>query len=101
MKYLVNKKINKVNDLQKELVKYVSAKKQALFLDNIISKNILLDNELNIVKGARNTKIGSHPKNTDTLTYKHATALEALIGYLYLTNNEERLKIIMKEIVGN
>ena len=37
---LVNRKINKVNDLQKECVKYVSAKNQASFVDKIIINNI-------------------------------------------------------------
>lgn len=98
--YLINKGINKVNELQKEAVKYVSAKSQATILDNLINNNVLLSDEMDIIKRARNAKSLSHPKNTDILTYKHATALEALIGYLYIIKAEERLKIIMKEIIG-
>ena len=39
-----------------------------------------------------------HPKNTDIVTYKWATGLEAVIGYLYLTS-KERLDLLMKKIL--
>ena len=42
----------------------------------------------------------SHPKNCDIVTYKHATALEAIIGYLELSNNKNRIDEIMNEILG-
>lgn len=99
-RFLIEKNINKVNDLQKEAVSYVSARAQASFLDMLIKKNLLLENELDIVKRARNAKSLSHPKSVDILTYKHATALEALIGYLYILKEEDRLNIIIKEIIG-
>lgn len=98
--YLINKKINKVNDLQKEAIKYVSAKSQATILTNLIENGILLNDELDVVKRARNAKSSSHPKGVDILTYKHATALEAMIGYLHITNKKNRLDIITKEIIG-
>lgn len=94
-KYLIQKGINKVNDLQKFAVNYVSAKSQASFLNYLIKNEILNEKELSIVKRARNAKVGSHPKRIDILTYKHATALEALIGYLYILNEEDRIKFIM------
>ncbi|HHX16342.1 MAG TPA: ribonuclease III [Mollicutes bacterium] len=94
-KYLIQKGINKVNDLQKFAVNYVSAKSQASFLNYLIKNEILNEKELSIVKRARNAKVGSHPKRVDILTYKHATALEALIGYLYILNEEDRIKFIM------
>lgn len=99
-RFLIEKNINKVNDLQKEAVKYVSARSQALFLDKLVSNNLLLEDELDVVKRARNTKTLSHPKSVDILTYKHATALEALIGYLSILKREDRVNIIMKEIMG-
>lgn len=98
--YLINKGLNKVNDLQKEAVKYVSARSQATILNKLIENNMLLADELDIVKRARNAKSSSHPKGVDILTYKHATALEAMIGYLYITNNRNRLNIIVREIIG-
>ena len=94
--YLLKKGIVKVKELQQEATSYVSAKSQTKILDKI--KNYLSEEELEIVKKGRNAKSHKAPKNTDILTYKHATGFETLIGYLYL-NNQIRLKEIMKMIV--
>ena len=98
--FLINKGIANVNDLQTESINYVSAKAQANFLERMIECNFLSDEEIGVVKRARNYKSNSHPKNTDILTYKHATALEAVIGYLDLINNKNRIDEIMKFILG-
>ena len=97
-KYLINQGIGNVNDLQKEAVKYVSAKAQAKFLTELVNKNFLTDEEIGVVRRARNHKGGSHPKNCDIITYKYATGLEALIGFLELDNRRDRIDEIMKEI---
>lgn len=94
---LINKGINKVERLQVESVKYVSAKGQAKILDNLINTGILNEEELEIVKRGRNYKRSAHPKNTDIVTYKYATGFETLIGYLYLTN-KDRLNEILNQI---
>ena len=83
--YLISKKISNVNDLQTESIKYVSARAQAKFLEELINNNFFTEEELNVIRRARNYKSRSHPKNTDIITYKHATGLEAVIGYLDLT----------------
>ncbi|MBQ7104756.1 MAG: ribonuclease III [Bacilli bacterium] len=99
-KYLINKNIAKVNDLQKEASNYVSAKAQASFLKSMIENNFFFEEELSIIRRARNYKSNSHPKNCDIVTYKHATALEAVIGYLELSNNRTRIDEIMNNILG-
>ena len=99
-KYLIEKGIGNVNDLQTESLKYVSAISQAKFLTEMIDKNKLSEKELDIVKRARNYKTTSHPKSCDIITYKYATGLEALIGYLYLDGNIERVNEIMNFILG-
>ena len=99
-KFLIEKKISNVNDLQKNAVNFVSAVNQARFLEEFIKMNFFNEEELSIIKRARNHKGGKHPKNCDIVTYKHATALEALIGYLKLTNNDERIETIMGMILG-
>lgn len=96
--YLINKNITKVDNLQKEAIKYVSAKGQAKILTNLIDNNILTEEELNIVKRGRNYKRSTHPKNTDIITYKMSSGFEALIGYLYLQNNTKRIEEILKYI---
>ena len=98
--YLLSKGNYKVGDLQNMAVKYVSAKAQSAFLDKMIDDNFLTEEELTIVKRARNHKSHQSPKHTDIITYKKSTGLEALIGYLKLTNNEIRIEEIMKYIVG-
>ncbi len=95
---LIKKGIAKVSDLQKEAVKYVSAKAQANILTNLIEKNTFTDEELDIIKRGRNYKRNTHPSNTDIITYKMSTGFEALIGYLYLENKTTRLQEILSHI---
>ena len=96
--YLINKGIVYVVDLQKEAIKYVSAKSQAKILDYLVNNNYLSEEEVNIVKRGRNYKRDSHPKNTDIITYKKSTGFECLVGYLYLSKNINRLDEIMNII---
>lgn len=94
-RFLINQNISKVNDLQKAAVKYVSAINQSRFLINMLSNNFFSEEEINVIKRARNYNSKSHPKNCDIVTYKYATALEALIGYLSLLDKQDRIKEIM------
>lgn len=98
--YLVGQGIIKVKDLQATAINYVSAKSQRKFLNLMMDVNFFSEVELSIIKRARNHKGGAHPKNTDIITYKHATGLEALIGYLYLETKIERIEEIMHFIIG-
>ncbi len=98
--YLLEKGIAKVEELQKEAVKYVSAKSQARILDYLINNSYLSSEELDIVKRGRNYKRTSHPKNTDIITYKMSSGFEAMIGYLYVIKNIDRLDEIMNIILG-
>jgi len=99
-KYLIDKNISNVNDLQKESIKYVSAKNQAAILQRLIEDSFFTEEELTIIKRARNHKGTSHPKNCDIVTYKHATSLESLIGYLEIKENRNRIEEIMNYITG-
>lgn len=98
-KSLIDKNIALVDDLQKVAINYVSAKSQSKILNLLIDKDVLTLEEMDVVKRGRNYKRASHPKNTDILTYKNSTGFEALIGYLYLNNNKERLDNIMKIVL--
>jgi ribonuclease-3 family protein len=98
-KYLIGTGIGNVNELQKAAVNYVSAKSQAKYLSLMIESNFLTNKEINIVKRARNYKTTSHPKNCDIITYKCATGLECLIGYLDLDNRRERIDEIMNFVL--
>lgn len=98
-RYLINSGIGNVNDLQKNATNYVSAVNQAKFLTEMMDSEFLSLEELDVVKRARNYKTTSHPKSCDIITYKYATGLEALIGYLDLKNNKERVEEIMNFIL--
>ena len=97
--YLVNKSIVKVNNLQHEAIKYVSAVAQRQKLEYLININSLTKEELDICYRARNHNGTRHPKNTDIITYKYATAFEAIIGYLYVNKQYDRLDKILELIV--
>jgi len=75
--------------LHRMTVQYVKAEGQALALKEIMPR--LTEQETALVKRARNHKTTTKPKNVDPVTYKQATALEALIGYLYLAGEDARL----------
>ena len=98
-KYLISKNIVKVKDLQKESIKYVSANSQASFLKNMLDDNFFNEEEVKIIMNARNHKNNHKPRNCDIITYKYATALEALIGYLYVNDNKKRIDEIMQFIL--
>jgi ribonuclease-3 family protein len=79
-----------VDVLHKEAIKYVSANAQAKAV-KVMLKDFLTDNEIRLVKRARNQKITSKPRNAEIINYKLATGFEALIGNLYMENNLKRL----------
>lgn len=96
--YLINKGISKVKELQVEAIKYVSATSQRRILEELINREFLTSDEIDIVNRGRNAS--SHgSKSTDIITYKKATGLECLIGYLY-KNDLERCNEILDYIVG-
>ena len=75
-------------------VRYVKAKAQS---DAMIAiEPVLKDKELAIYKRGRNAKSGTVPKNADLTEYRRATGFEALIGFLYLEKETDRLLEIME-----
>ncbi|KXZ38959.1 ribonuclease-3 family protein [Alkalithermobacter thermoalcaliphilus JW-YL-7 = DSM 7308] len=97
-KYLVEKYNNiKVNELHKKATQFVKAKSQCIIVKNL--ENELTDKEMSIVKRARNQKSNTIPKNAQVIDYKYATAFEALIGYLYLSNDIERMEYLIQKSI--
>lgn len=74
---------------------YVKAKSQSAIMYNI--EDTLTEDELYIYKRGRNTKSATVPKNADVIDYRNATGFEALLGYLYLIGNKERLYNILEK----
>ncbi len=98
--HLIESGLCKVNDLQRKSIDFVSARAQSKFLASMTDINMFSEEETSIIMRARNYKSKSKPKNTDIITYKHATALEALIGYLYLEKRNDRIVEIINFIIG-
>lgn len=85
--------------LHLESVKYVKAHAQSNSIHAI--EGMLTDKEMAVYKRGRNAKSATVPKNADLTDYRHATGFEALIGYLYLSNEEERMNELMSAAYEN
>ena len=85
-----------VKDLHRESVKYVSAKAQTEAYFKI--KDSLSEKEEAIFKRARNAKVGHSPKSATQSEYHIATGIEALFGYLYLSESKERISELFRII---
>lgn len=83
----------KVRDLHRDAVRFVKASAQAGILKKI--EGFLTEKEKDVVRIARNTKVNTVPKNADIMDYHYSTGFEALLGYLYLTGQNERLNKIL------
>ena len=79
----------KPHELHINSIKYVKAKSQAETLKKL--ERVLTEEEKEIVRRGRNTQTHHIAKNASMQEYMYATAFEALIGYLYLTKQDERL----------
>jgi len=95
--YLVSRSSFPAGELHKQAKKYVSASAQSGILGAI--EGILTEEELAIYKRGRNSNSASSPKNADMAQYRRATGLEALIGYLYLKGNDDRLDEIIGAVI--
>ena len=93
---LVNSTNLKPHELHMKSISYVKAKAQADLLQKLEIE--LSEEEKDIVRRGRNTKTHHIAKNASMSDYMYSTAFEALIGYLYLTNNEKRLNEILEKI---
>lgn len=97
--HLVNNSNAKPHKLHMESIKYVKAKAQADILNKI--KGNLTEKEMEIVKRGRNVQNHHVAKNANVADYAMSTAFEALIGYLYLTKQDERLKEVLSMCLIN
>lgn len=86
-----------VNDLHRESVKYVSAQAQTAAFEKI--KDILTEEETAQFKRGRNAKVGHSPKSATDAEYHTSTGIEALFGYLYLAEQQGRIKELFGIII--
>ncbi|MGH4052286.1 MAG: Mini-ribonuclease 3 [Clostridium sp.] len=97
--YLVEKNRDmNAHKIHVKAIEYVKAHGQSEYMKFLIEG--LDQEELGIFKRARNAKSGTTPKNADLNEYKWATGFEALMGFLYLSEKNERLNEILEKIVN-
>lgn len=85
--------------LHLKTVKYVKAEAQSRSINAIMEE--LNEEEEAIYRRGRNAKSYTAPKNADIRDYRRATGFEALMGYLYLIKNDERLNHLMDMAFNN
>ncbi len=84
-----------VNKLHRKAAKMVKATGQAELFHKI--EGDLSEEEISVFKRGRNAKSFTSAKNTSKRDYSIATGMEALIGYLYLTNQTDRILELLKK----
>ena len=96
---IVSDKPGDVGRAHHTAVRYVSAAGQAKAAKAMIASGFLTEEEERIYKRARNHRTMSRPQHADPKDYKIATGFEALLGYLYLSDERDRLREIAGEAV--
>lgn len=86
-----NTQVNKMNKQASSLVK---AEAQSIMIGGL--EALLTEDEEAIYKRGRNAKSYTSAKNASITDYRRATGFEALVGYLYLTNQFDRLVELVK-----
>ncbi len=79
-------------------VRYVRAEGQAKAMRQLVEE--LTEEEQALARRARNRKITSRPRNVDPFVYKLATAFEALVGYLFLIEDKQRLDWFIERAIA-
>lgn len=85
---VVGKANRPANDLHRITVKYVSATAQAKIVDCLMEE--FTEEELSVYRRGKNAKPHTMAKNASPAEYLHATGFEAVLGYLYLTEQMDR-----------
>lgn len=94
-RYLIFKGETKPNQLHRKANRYVSAKAQASLVSKMLEMNFLTEKEVDIYKRGRNTNSHTKAKNADVVTYRMSTGFEAVLGYLHMTEQIERLEEVI------
>jgi ribonuclease-3 family protein len=90
--FLINSGVTRPNQLHRRATHYVSAKAQADLYFKMHELEMLSEEEETMFSRGRNAKSKHTAKNTDPRTYAISTGFEALMGYLHLTGQKERLE---------
>lgn len=89
--YMVSNFPGVVNAVNQKKTTFVCAHAQSEIMGYLIGQGVLTDEEMSVYRRGRNQKSATHSKNSSIQEYRRATGFEALIGYLYLTEQYERM----------
>ena len=89
--YVVSNFPGVVNAVNQKTTTFVCAHAQSEIMGYLIGQGVLTDEEMSVYRRGRNQKSATHSKNSSIQEYRRATGFEALIGYLYLTEQYERM----------
>ena len=89
--YVVSNFPGVVNAVNQKKTTFVCAHAQSETMGFLIGQGVLTDEEMSVYRRGRNQKSATHSKNSSIQEYRRATGFEALIGYLYLTEQYERM----------
>lgn len=96
--YLISKGITKVKDLHTQAIRFTCAGGEAKVIEKLMN-GFLSESEIDVFKRGRNAEATHHPKAVDLATYHQSTGFEALLGFLYLERQSERLSEIIQESI--
>ncbi|WP_067103267.1 Mini-ribonuclease 3 [Streptococcus sp. DD13] len=91
-RHLIFQGMTKPNKLHQKANRYVSARSQADLISQMLEADILTEKERDIYKRGRNANSHTKAKNADVVTYRMSTGFEALLGYLHMTEEIDRLE---------
>lgn len=94
--YILDLGLN-VNELHRKAIDFVKAESQAKYV--FLLEDFFTEKESQLIRRGRNAKSNTNPKNVDISSYRYSTGFEAMIGYLYLTGENERILEIFREII--
>lgn len=89
-KYFANLGLTKVDDLHKRVINYTCAEHQSKSIKYMLENNLLSEEEITIFKRGRNSNTNKTRKSLSKADYNNATGFESMIGFLHLTNQDER-----------
>lgn len=98
--YVISQGDTSPNKLHKAAVKYVSATNQAQVMQHWLSfDDFLTQEEIIMYKRGRNNKANTKAKNASIGDYRQATGFESLMGWLHLSEKNDRLNELMQAAI--
>ncbi|HHJ8447453.1 TPA: Mini-ribonuclease 3 [Streptococcus pyogenes] len=95
-RHLIFQGKTKPSQLHRLATRYVSAKAQANLIQAMLEAHLLTEKEEDIYKRGRNTNSHTKAKNADIITYRMSTGFEAIMGYLDMMGQKERLEELIR-----